>query len=52
MAHLDGSFQLEENRLRDENLTGLGAEVTNLRLEQLNLLARAATPHLQKPVDD
>jgi len=37
--------------LRDEDLTGLGAEVTDLGFEQLNLLARAAAPHLQEAID-
>jgi hypothetical protein len=51
-ANLDGRFQLKQNRLRDEDLTSLGTEITDLRFEQLNLLSRAATPHLQEAVDD
>lgn len=52
ITHLDGSFQLEQNGLRDEDLTSLGAEITNLRLQQLHLLPRAATPHLQEAIND
>lgn len=51
-THLDGSFELEQNRLRDEDLTSLVAEIPNLRLQQLHLLARTAAPHLQQAIDD
>lgn len=37
--------------MRDKNLAGLGAKVPDLGLEELNLLARAATSHLEEPVD-
>lgn len=49
--YLDGSLQLEENRLRDEDLASLGTEVTDLGLEKLYLLARPAAPHFQKAVN-
>jgi hypothetical protein len=51
MSYLDGSFELEQNGLGDEDLAGLGAEVPDLGLEQLDLLAWAAAPHLQEAVD-
>jgi len=51
ISHLDGSFKLEQDRLGDENLAGLGAEKADLGLEELDLLARAAAPHLQEAVD-
>lgn len=51
-TYLDGGLQLQKNRLRDKDFTGLGAKVTNFRLQQLNLLARAAAPHLQQAVND
>ena len=45
--YLDGSLELEEDGLGDEDLAGLGAEITDLSLEELNLLARSATSHLE-----
>jgi hypothetical protein len=51
LSHFDGSLELEQNGLRDKDLAGLGTEITNLGLEQLNLLAWAAAPHLQEAVD-
>lgn len=45
-------LKLEQDRLRDENFSGLGAQVSDLRLQQLHLLARPAAPHLQEPVYD
>lgn len=51
MSHLDGGFELEQNRLRDEDLASLGAEKANLGLEELDLLAWAGAPHLQEAVD-
>ena len=51
LSHLDRSFELEQDGLRDEDLAGLGAEITDLGLEQLDLLAWAAAPHLQEAVD-
>lgn len=50
--YLDGCFQLQQDRLRDEDFSGLGAEETNLRLQELNLLPRPATPHFQKAIND
>lgn len=50
-TYLDGGLKLEEDGLGNEDLTGLGAKITDLRLEKLNLLARAATSHLEKPID-
>lgn len=52
MSHLDGRFKLEQNRLRDENLPRLGAQIANLRLQKLHLLPWSASPHLEQPVDD
>lgn len=48
---LDGCFELEQNGLRDEYLASLGAEVPNLGLKELNLLAGAAAADLQETVD-
>jgi hypothetical protein len=50
-ADLDGSFELEQNGLRNEDFTGLGAEVADLRLEELDLLAGAAASDLEQPID-
>ena len=43
---LDGRLELEENGLRNEDLAGLGAQVTDLRLKQLDLLTGPAAPDL------
>lgn len=50
-TYFDGSFQLEQNGLRDEDLTSFCAEVSDFGLEKLDLLARAAAADLQKTVD-
>lgn len=49
--HLDGSLQLKQNGLRDENFAGFGAQVSNLGLEQLNLFAGTAASHFEKAID-
>jgi len=46
-ANLDGSLELEKDGLGDEDLAGLGAEIPNLSLEKLNLLAGAAASHFK-----
>jgi len=46
-TYLDGGLELEEDGLRDEDLAGFGAEVSDLGLEQLNLLTGAAAPDLE-----
>jgi hypothetical protein len=51
MSHLNGSLELEQDGLGDEDLAGLGAEIADLGLQQLDLLAWAAAPHLQEAVD-
>jgi hypothetical protein len=51
LPYLDGSLQLEEDGLGDEYFTSFGAEVTNLGLEQLNLFAGSAAPHLQEAIN-
>lgn len=51
ISYLNRSFQLKQNWLRDEDLTGFGTEVTDLGLEKLDLLARTAASNLQKAVD-
>jgi len=51
-TYLYRSFKLEQNGLRDENLTSLCAEIANLRLEKLDLLSGSATAHLEKSVND
>lgn len=50
-AYLDGSLELQEDGLRNENLASLGAEVADLGLEQLHLLAGTASSNLEEPVD-
>lgn len=50
-AYLDGSLKLEKDGLRDEDLTSLGAKVTNLGLEELDLLTRPAATNLEQSVD-
>lgn len=51
-TYLDGSLKLEEDGLRDENLSSFCAEKANLGLEQLNLLSRAASTHFQQAIND
>lgn len=51
-ADLYRSLELEQDGLGNENLAGLGAEIANLRLQELNLLARPAAAHLEQSVDD
>ena len=51
-AYLDRSFELEQDWLRDEDLTALSAKVSDLRLQQLHLLSWSASAHLQQPVYD
>lgn len=50
--YLDGCFQLQQDRLRYEDFSCLGTEETNLRLQELDLLSRPATPHFQKTIND
>ena len=47
MTYLDRGLELEEDGLGDEDLAGLGAEITDLGLEELDLLAWAAASHLE-----
>lgn len=51
-AYLDWGFKLKQDGLRDEDLTGLCAQVTNFSLQQLHLLSRSASAHLQQAVYD
>jgi hypothetical protein len=44
---LNGSLKLEEDRLRNEDLASFSAEVADLSLKKLNLLARPAASHLE-----
>lgn len=50
-ADLDGSLELEQDGLRDEDFAGFGAQVPNLGLEQLDLLSGSAAPHFEKAID-
>lgn len=50
-AYLNRSLQLKEDGLRDENLTGLGAQEANLTLEELDLLSGPAASNLEQPVN-
>ena len=45
-------LKLEQNGLRDEDFAGLGAQVADLGLQQLDLLARPAAPDLEQSVYD
>ena len=49
-ANLNGCFKLQQIRLLQENLSGSGTELADLRLRQLHLLARAAA-NFEKAVD-
>ena len=51
-GYLDGSLKLEEDGLGNENLAGSGAEVADLGLEKLDLLAGSATTDFEQSVDD
>ena len=51
-GYLDGSLKLEEDGLGNENLAGSGAEVADLGLEKLDLLAGSATADFEQSVDD
>lgn len=51
-TYLDGGLKLQQNGLGNEDLAGLGAEETDLRFQELHLLARTAAPHLQEAIDD
>lgn len=44
---LNGGLKLEEDGLRNEDLTSLSTEVADLSLKELNLLARPAASHLK-----
>lgn len=50
-TYLNRSLQLKEDGLRNENLTGLGAQEANLALEELDLLSRPAASDLEQPVN-
>ena len=50
-AYLNRGLQLEEDGLRNENLASLSAEITDLSLQQLDLLAWAAATDLKEAVD-
>jgi hypothetical protein len=52
LAYLDWGLQLEEDWLRDKDLTSLGAEETDLSLQELNLLSRSATSDFQQSIYD
>jgi hypothetical protein len=49
---LDRSLELKEDGLRDEDLTRLGAQIADLSLEQLYLLAGPAASDLEETVYD
>lgn len=51
-GYLYRGFELEKDGLRDEDLTSLGAEITNLSLQKLDLLSRPATANLEESVND
>jgi hypothetical protein len=45
-AYLDWSFELEKDRLGDEDLASLCAKITDLSLQQLHLLSRPTASDL------
>jgi hypothetical protein len=49
---LYGSLKLKQNGLGDEDLARLGAQVTDLCLQQLHLLAGPAAADFEKPIYD
>jgi hypothetical protein len=51
VTHLDRCLEFEEDRLRNEDLSGLGAEEADLSLEELDLLAGSAASNLEQPVN-
>jgi hypothetical protein len=50
-AYLDGSLELEQNGLGNEDLASLRAEITNFRFQELDLLAGAAAADLEQAID-
>jgi len=48
----DRGFQLEQNRLLNENLSSLIAKLCNLLLGELHGLAGLGSTHLKELVDD
>jgi hypothetical protein len=50
-TNLDGSLELEQNGLGNEDLASLRAEKTNFRFQELDLLARAAAADLEQAID-
>lgn len=50
-TYLNRSLKLEKDGLGDEDLAGLGAEVADLRLQELDLFAGAAASDLEQPID-
>lgn len=50
-TYLDRCLELEQDGLGNEDLASLSAQVSNLGLEQLDLLAGAAATDLQEAVD-
>lgn len=49
-ANLNGCFKLQQIRLLQENLSGSGTELADLRLRQLHLLPRPAA-NFEKAID-
>lgn len=51
-AYLDRCLQLQQYRLRDEDLTRLCAEVSDLVFQQLHLFSRPTAANLKQTLDD
>ena len=51
-SYLDWGLQLQKYRLRNKDLSGLGAKMADLGLEQLDLLSGTTAPHLQQSIND
>ncbi len=50
-THLDRSLELQKYRLGNEDLTGLGAEIADFSLEELNLLTGPAASDFEQTID-
>lgn len=50
-TYLDRSLKLEKDGLRNEDLTGLSAKVSDFSLKKLDLLAGSAASNFEEPID-
>jgi hypothetical protein len=52
ISYLDRRLQFKQDRLRDKDLSSLGAQMADLSFKQLDLLAGPTSSHLQEPIYD